>query len=361
MAHTFVLPENLLPGYVAVLNTELTVAQLLNKGNFAQFQGARNHTVTVRIPGRLPAHSYLFRKTNDATGDADANTINDRTTSLTFDTYSESTVDVKLAGHAYSAVEITDEQANFDLRDANSLVPYQGRAVAAQIDQACAARIQDAPYEFTIGGVSTNHRRGLIEARRVLNALGVPAEQRILLIGDDFEADLLSDEKLTFASNVGDNQAATALHEATLGNLFGFRIVRSSAVKSGEAYAFVPSAFVLRTAQPAVPNSVEFGRSYSAEGFGLRWMRQFNLPHLQDQSVVDTLYGTESVKDVYNYWDETAGQEKVSQTPAFLRGVKLTLEGASEGNDTIASNLGIGSLWNEASSESSSSSSSSAA
>lgn len=339
MAHAFIKPEVILPAYAAVLNTELDVAKLFNGGNFDQFKGAKNDTVTVRVPGRLPARKgYQFRGSDKRGAHAE---------DIVFDEYSESSFPLTLNGHAYSAVQIIDEQVNFDLKDANSLVPVQARALAAQLNKDCASQVATAPYQFTIGGAQYNLRRALIEARRLMNGLSIPDEQRILLVGGDFEAELLSDEKLTFASQVGDNQAASALHQATLGSLFGFRIVVSQAVPAGEAYAIIPSAFVLRTAVPVVPDSVAFGKAFSADGVGVRWMRQYNLRRFQDESVADLYYGTEVVKDVYNSFDETAtpNKEAITDTPLFLRGVKLTLDGTSATNATVAADLSLGSVW----------------
>lgn len=339
MAHDIVKVEKLLPAYHTVLNTELSTTRLFNRANFDEFKGAQGDAVTIRVPGRLPAHKgYQF-----PSGPGQRPT---RTSDIVFDEYAETKVTLAITGHAYSAVEILDEQTAFDYLDANSLVPVQGRAVAAQVNADCAAQVANAPYEFTIGfhsGVDGASRKALVEARRVINALGVPNEQRFLLVSGDVEAEFLNDPTITIAQNVGDAQASGALHEATLGSLLGFRIVVDNSLPAGSAYAFVPSAFVLRTAVPPVPSSVTVGSTYSAENIGLRWMRQYNLLRMKDQSVVDLYYGTNVVKDVYNVWDDATQREVIKDTEVFLRGIKLGLDVASAYNTTIADDLNIGS------------------
>jgi len=338
MVHSPIKPEKILPGFHSALHEELTLKGLFNSGNFDEFKGALGDKVTIRIPGTVGVKKDYQKIGGKARAE--------RTADIEFETYAEAKVDLTLGSHAYSAVAIQDEQTAFDLVSADSLVPVQGRALAVEVNSACGAQIAGAPYTFPVVGHEGALRKTLIEARKVLNKVGVPAEQRILVVGSDFEAALLSDEKLTFASSVGDNRASAALGEATLGNLLGFRVVVSQEVADEEAYAFVPSAFVLRTATPPTPSSVAQGGSYSAEGTGLRWVRQYNNRRQQDESTVDLYYGTEVVKDVYRYLD-TDGQEQVAQAPVFLRGVNINLDAASaasvhvEGDDTVAGDLGV--------------------
>lgn len=346
-----------MPGYVAVLNSELSALATINHGNLDEFKGVRGHTVTIRVPGKLPARSYQF-----PSGSADPTVYNDRTEEITFDEYSETSVDLKIAGHAYSAVKIIDEQAAFDLKDANSLVPAQGRAVAASLNTAAVNLIQGAPYLGTIGVVDSSTvadpttingsiRRSLIEARRVLNSFLVPPEGRVLLVGSDFEANLLSDDRIVLASNVGFDQAANALHSATLGTLLGFKVVVDQRVPAGEAYAYVPSAFALRMAVPPAAPSAPFSAHYASNGVSLRWVRDYDIKRQQDLSVLDTYYGTQAILDNYNYWDDTAfgglGGEVVGDR-LFMRGIKLEVGAVSAwttDGQTVSDNLNIGSLW----------------
>src|SRR5690606_18244606 len=192
MVHSPVKPEKILPGFHSALHEELTLKGLFNSGNFDEFRGALGDKVTIRIPGTVGAHKDYQQIGGKAR--------TDRTADIEFDDYAEAKVDLTLGSHAYSAVAIQDEQTAFDLVDANSLVPVQGRALAVEINRACGAQIATTPYTFTVQGTSNSLRRVLVEARKVLNKVAVPAEQRILVVGSDFEAELLNDEKLTFAS-----------------------------------------------------------------------------------------------------------------------------------------------------------------
>lgn len=331
--HTVVKPDVLLAGYHAVLEDELVLPTLVQHQSLDQFKGSLNDTVSIRVPGRLPARDYAFR--------------NDRSAPIVFDTYSENKVSLTLSGHAYSAIEITDEQVDFDLTSPQSLVPVQGRAVAAKLNHAIADAITGASYAAVIGGAQYNIRRAFLEARRVLNAFLVPDESRVAVVGSNFETAMLDDDKLVNASVVGDAQAASALHGATLGTVLGIRVVRDNTIDPDTAYVILPSAFVIATAVPGLPGDIT-GTTQSYNGFAMRWLRQYDISFVRDRSLLDTYYGVRAVKDLVGFWDKTKDpkREAVDTKEYFLRGVKITLGGTSTQVDaTLAAETNVGTIW----------------
>jgi hypothetical protein len=91
---------------------------------------------------------------------------------------------------------------------------------------------------------------------------------------------------------------------------------------------------------------VPFGATQSFEGIAMRWVRDYDPTYMQDRSVVNTYAGFRSVTDVLVGWDEQKNSEKVSDKEHFVRGIKLTLDGASQypaPDDELAQITGISS------------------
>lgn len=313
MAHTVVKPEKLIAAAVGMMEQELLIPQLFQKKGIDQFKGAYNDTISMTVEGVLPHHTYAWR--------------NDRSSAITFDEYAERKISVSFGGNYYSAVKLTDEQAEMDLDGWGKLLRPQVKAVARALGRAAVSQVTGASYNVVIGNAERALRSALVEARRVLNVMHCPQEGRILLVGTNFEAALLNDDKLNLASNIGDADASSILKSATMGQRFGFRIVVDETIGADDAYAFHPSAFIFLNAAPAVPASVPFGATQSFENVALRWVRDYDPTYMHDRSVVNTYAGFQTVTDPLVRWD--GSKEVVSTGEHFVRGIKLTLDGAS--------------------------------
>lgn len=314
--HQVVKPEKLVATAVGMLEQELIIPNLFQKEGIDQFKGAKDDTVSVKVEGVLPFHEYAWR--------------NDRSQPLQLDVYNERKIPVTFGGNFYNAVELTDEQNDFDLTEWGTLLRPQVKAVGRGLGRGAVTTLKDAPYNVVIGNAEQNLRGAIIEARRVLNAFHAPEENRYLLVGSDFESALLNEDKLNLAQNVGDSEAESALRNATIGQRFGFRIVVDQTIPSDAAYAFAGSAFIFLSGAPSVPQSVPYGATTSFEGLALRWMRDYDSMYLRDRSIVNTYAGFREVKDVLVGWDEANSTEIVSTGEHFVRGIQLVLDGASD-------------------------------
>lgn len=312
--HTPVKPEKLANAAVQLLDREVVVPSLFTKKNVDDFKGAANDTLNMKVPGVLPFHEYGWR--------------NDRSQPLVTDEYAERKIAVSFGGNFYSAVQLTDEQYEFDFASGwGKLLAAQARAVGRGLEHGAVSALEGADYEVEIAA-NGDISGALVEARRVLNRFNVPGGTRTLLVGSDFDAEMQNAEKFNLALNVGDANANTALKEASIGRWKGFNIVTSNEIEADAAYAFVPSAHVFLNAAPAVPQSVPFGATASFNGVSLRWIRDYNAEYLFDRSVVNTWAGFDTVTDVLRGIGSD-GNEVVSTGEYFVRGVKLTLDGAS--------------------------------
>lgn len=255
--------------------------------------------MTIRVPARLDAREQDWRAANPA--------------DIVLDSLTEEGVNVSLNKDIYSAVQITDEELTLDIKDfgAQILSPQVG-AVARAIDNGVASLIEGATYNTTVTLDGKDPWSGIVDARGALNKQNVPFQGRTLLVGSDVETSLLKSERI---SKVDQSGSDSALKDATLGNLAGFKVVTSTVIAPGTAYAFVPSAFVLSTRAPAIPGGVAFGASQSFNGLSMRWIKDYDSAKLRDRSVVNIYAGYNVMTDRLN----GTGARKL------LRAVKLTL------------------------------------
>lgn len=324
--HQIVKPEKLALTAVGMLEQELSIANLFQKESFDAYKGSKDDALNIKVEGVLPFHLYKFRGDRDVANSG----TEPHEGKLKFDQYSERTIQVKVSGRAYSGVLLTDEQYDFDELQWGKLLRPQAKSVARGLNRAAVSHLVDAPYSVTIGGAETDLRGALIEARKVMSRFNLPNEERLLIVGSDFEAALLNDSDLVLAQNVGDDRADSALGAATMGRLLGFTVVVDQTVPADAAYAIIRSGFVFANAAPYVPQSVGFGATTAFEGVSLRWMRDYAIEETRDRSVVDCYYGFRHVTDLLVGWNETTKSEVISTDEHFVRGVKLTLGGTSE-------------------------------
>ena len=327
MAHTVIKPEQIAPAAVGLLEKELVLPNLFRKEGVDRFKGVKNDTISFRVPGVLPGRDYTFR--------------NDRSSAIVFDEYTETKVDITFGGHAYSGVRLTDEQLEFDFGSWSTLLSAQARGVGTKLQYACRDAVESQTYNVVIGGLETDARASLVEARRVLRAFGAPGPYT-MVVGTNVEALFLLDENLSKTTNVSEDRAEAALANATIGRLYGFNIVVDQTINPNNAYALAPDAFVLATAAPTPPRSAPFTGTAAFEGLALRWIRDYDPEYFRDRSIVDCWYGIRAVKDNIRYWDTslTPDAENVMTTEAFVRGVKLTI-GGSDSYPTNVSALGV--------------------
>ncbi|MEU8133242.1 hypothetical protein [Streptodolium elevatio] len=317
--HDNVKPEKIAATAAVALEEALVVPAVFQREGIDQFKGAKNDAINIKVEGVLPYRTYGWR--------------NNRSTELQFDTYSERTIQVTFGGDVYSALQLTDEQNEFDLDGWAKLVSKQTEAIGKGLEYQAVDHVINAPYEVVLGGAKSGRdlRATLIRAREVLNAFRVPKEGRILLVGSAWETALLSDDKLNLASNVGEAEAVSALREATIGRRYGFSIVTSDELPADFAVAMVRSAFIFATGAPSVPQSVPFGASASYNGVALRWIRDYDSMRLTDRSIVNTYKGFRTVTDVLIGRDnQNPSQGFVSEHEHFVRAIKLDLDATTD-------------------------------
>lgn len=312
--HTPVKPEKVIATGVAVLEQNLVLPALFTRQTADAFKGAKDDTLNMVVDGVLPYRKYGWR--------------NNRSTSIQFDQYTERKIAITFGDDLYSAVELTDEQANFDFAGWEKLVSKQVEAIGRGMEYEAVAAFDATPFEVVVTLDEDDLRGGLVKLRQIFNRLMVPGE-RTLICNGDLEAALLGDDKLNLAQNVGDSIAAKAVQEAFIGKRLGFNI--TSAVEMGDySVATTPGAYVLYTAAPAVPQSAGFGATASSNGVSLRWVRGFDIDKGVEKSVVSAYHTFRYVDDplVVRNVEADPTQGVASTVNHFVRAVKVVLGSA---------------------------------
>ncbi len=285
MANTFLKPTVINRMALKLLEREIVLPRLVWNYADAEFRGAYNDTVTLRLPAVLASREYEFRNT--------------RGSDIVVDDLTETSVPVVLDKDIYSAVAITDEQLTLDIIDfAEQVLSPQVKAVARGLENLIATTMNASTYGTSLNFTDSSNSlwSTLVSARQALNDENVPREGRILVVGSDIETEMLNDDKFNRVDSAGDG-ATTALREATINRLAGFTIVGSQAIDPEVAYAFHPTAFAFANVAPAVPDGVNFGSRLAADGLAMRWIKDYEALKLRDRSVVSSFAGCSSVED----------------------------------------------------------------
>jgi hypothetical protein len=289
MANAFLKAEKIVSQGLGLLQRELILPRLVTRLGRADFVGAKNDTVDIKIPSLLKGREYEWRT---------------RTAPITYDDLEETSIPVTLDKHPYSAVAVTDEELTLDIASWGEQVARpQVRAVAELLESYVADAMNtanyadsvtyDAPADPTADDLS--FYRALVDARKALNEANVPAAGRVVVLGANVEAAALLSPHLVKTNEAGTD---SALREATLGRIAGFTVIGNvNSVDPDFAVAFHPTAFALANVAPVVPDGATIGSTLDFEGLAMRWIRDYDPDHLRDRSVYSAFAGSASIED----------------------------------------------------------------
>lgn len=297
-----------------LLEREIVLPNLVTVSSGAEFVGALDDTVTIRVPARTTAKKRDLRPATE----------NARTIQLS--NLTEQAITVTLDEDIYNAVGIEDEIATLDLVDfATQVLQPQVRAVALGWEDKIAAEITGATYVHEVEYDETKPYNTLIRARRLLQDSGVPKDGLKLVVGAGIEESLLTSDQLIKYDSSGD---ANALRTNTLGKIAGLEAVSSLAIPAGEAYLFHKSAFAMAWRAPVVPKGAVFGRSVAlpgSNGVSLTWIHDYDFLQSRDRSLVHVYTGTNHTVDK----PDAEAELDIVKAGGFLRAVKITGDGIS--------------------------------
>lgn len=282
MANTYIKAAQIVQAAALLLQREIVLPRLVWTQPDANFRGALNDTVTLRVPAVLASRTRVLRS-EDA---------------LVADTLTETSVPVVLDTHVYSLLNVTDEELTLDIADfAGQVLAPQMRAVAEGMENSIVDALEAAtPIDTISVNDFTNTYEALIEAGTLLNENNVPRAGRVAVVGSRIEAQILSDERF---SKVNESGTSDALREAMITRAAGFTIVGSNAVDPWTAYAMDQYAVAFANVAPALPDGATMKERVSTAGLALRYIRDYNPTNSTgpvDRSLVDAFVGGASVE-----------------------------------------------------------------
>lgn len=308
MANTLLKAETIAATMLGILQREIVLPRLISARPISDFRGAKDDTVTVKVPAVLTARDYQWRT---------------RTADIVVDDLVETSVPIVLDKHPYSAIQITDEELTLDIANfGQQVLQPQVRAVAEKMEDYVAAEMAAAPItnsvDFTVG--TDEPYEIAVDLRKALNDANVPRSGRVLLLGSAFEAAFLKSDRV---SKVNESGTDSALREAVTGNIAGFTLAFSNAIPEDAGYAYHQTAFVYSMGAPAVPDGVSMGTTQTYEGLSMRWIKDYEAARLRDRSVVSSFMGVASVNDGPDTPDGQDPEGAGNTDPENVRAVKL--------------------------------------
>lgn len=288
MAHTLYTDEQAARSALAALRYLSVLPRTVRMDFASEFVAGRGQTVNVLAPitaGEANVYTKAQRDAREA---------------IQFNDLTQTWVPVTLEDQLYNAVRLPDDWATFTLTDLQTQVlkPQAESVVdglAAPLITKMEAIEADATAAATIDGATgeSDVKRAITRLRKILNDRKVPMVGRTLAVGTDWEEAILNDGPLQKVNEAGDNGAL--LREATIGRLFGFDIVVAPELSADKAIAYHKDAFAFVTRPSRVPEGAAHGAVVAQDGFALRHIMHYNPLQLEDQSILDTFYGAETL------------------------------------------------------------------
>jgi len=312
---------------LGLLEQELILPGLCYRSSAFDFSGALGDVVMVKRPSRgVEANDFGLRQTK----------------AIEPGQVKESKMPVRLTQYPGNALHISDEQLDLDIASfgAQILAP-QVRGMAEYVDdQVALAMIKHFKTDAATNGVTVVDadlsvatddtararvlRNALIDARTAMNKAAVPRVGRVIVTTPDITAILLKDPEFQGADWSG---TTAALREATIGRLYGFDIVESNTLAAHDPhamFALTPTALVLATFAPKVPQGAVFGSGASANGTALRWLMDYDADALTDRSILSTYMGITPVREDDSTNTTTGSDEAGSIKRAVCINVTVT-------------------------------------
>jgi P22 coat protein - gene protein 5 len=276
--NTFLTPQLIARESLAVLRANLIFGGLVYRDYDPEFAGQVGDTITIRKPGTFTAKVF------------------DRTTGIEIQDYGETSTSVTLDTLLDVSFVVTTEDLTLRLTDFRErLIEPAMRALAEGIETKLLGLRTDVTQ--TVDADDPDHpSKALVDAGKILNDAKAPMAGRTAVLTTGLAATFQKDPLFHEAHVVGDN--GTALREASLGRKFGFDVVSSNYIGSGDSVAFSRDAFALITRTLALPQGIGAGQGsiVNYEGYALRVVQSYDQKFKQDVISVDCLVGAKTLR-----------------------------------------------------------------
>ncbi|MER5671154.1 P22 phage major capsid protein family protein [Pseudonocardia alni] len=279
MANTFLTANAPVIAQTALsaLYKQLVLPQLVWRDVANDLRPGLGGTVTIPKPAVLTARTF-----NRAAG-----------TPITLDEVAETGVNVVIDKHLYSAVGIPDEDNTLNIADfARQILVPQTQAVSQDVEAGVASVFTALAATNDITVPRDKPVNAIPKAWQYLTTRNVPQTGRYLVMGAEFAATLLADDKVSRADAAGE---VSALRAAAFSPLFGFQPFESNAIPADQAFAFTREAVALVTKTPSNPRGATASELVNQNGIQMRWLSDYDAAYLRDRSIVSILFGASLV------------------------------------------------------------------
>lgn len=298
MAHNLYTPQQAARSTLAAIRYLTVLPRTVRQDFSSEFVSGRGRTVDVPLPisvGAARTYTAANRDARDA---------------IVFDDLDQDTKPVTMGDQVYKAVRMPDDFATFNLTSLEKQVLRpQAEAVVDGLTAPLVAKMNATAVATTGDKVPTLDPDGsnalavLVALRRVLNTRTVfggrhvPVSDRFVALGASAEAAILSNPQLQKVNESGDG--GDMLRRAKIAALFGFEIVSDPLLADDAVIAYHRDAFVHVTRPSRNPEGAAKSATVAQDGFALRWLQHYNPLQLEDQSVVDTFVGADTLIPEY--------------------------------------------------------------
>lgn len=293
MAHTLYTPTQAAVSTLAALRWLAVLPRTVRQDFAEEFVAGRGAVVNVRKPisaGTGRTYTSANRTARDA---------------IVFDDLTEAVQAVTLSDQVYKAVRLPDDFATFTLENLEQQVlKPQAESVVDALSASLVAKMTAvaSPVSGEGGAASvtiplavdddSDVLKVITHARTILNKRKVPFQDRFLAVGAGIAEDIVGMKALT---SVAESGSDGALREASIGRLRGFTVVEDPALGDNVGVAYHRDAFAHVTRPSRNPEGAAKSATVAQDGFSLRWLQHYNPLQLEDQSVVDTFVGAETL------------------------------------------------------------------
>lgn len=281
MPNEFIKAEKVVSAQLGILEREVVLPNLVWRDAAGDFRGAKNDTISIRLPAYANARTRALRS-----GAA-----------RTQDTLHQRKVDVSLTTDIYSDIPVTDEELTLDITNFGEEIINPVLAGVVRAYEDILVDRMESPsttYQHAVAFNASNPHETLVSARRKLNDSNVPQSGRSLVIGTGLEQAILNAEEFVRVDQSGSD---SALRDAVIGRIAGFNVIVSNALAPYVGFAFHRTAFVLSSRAPIVPAGAPWGTTMSSGGFAIRTVRVFDPDEVEDRLITDAWVGTNIVQD----------------------------------------------------------------
>lgn len=210
-------------------------------------------------------------------------------------------IPVFLNTHTYSATALTLEHLTLDEIDfTREVIAPQTRAIADQLEEDVAYAFSNMVFKETLDyneGVTDPYELA-IDAAELLDQHDIPDDgNRFWLVGSRQWAAIAKSKRYTEVNFAGEGRLVAAITRAEVGEIAGWRIIKSRAVDPNFSAFLHKSLLVLGNVAPVVPTGAEIGRRYSQDNWDMTWIQDYDTNYQRDRSVIQTFTGITPIYD----------------------------------------------------------------